>query len=195
LAKLQYIELSNNQITKVDPLSGMTSLSALYMSGNQISDLSPLGGLAKLSSLSLPQNQIKDVGPLAKVTKLSLLDLNDNQIEDVTPLAKQTEISMLLLERNKIADLTPLVTAAKADVFGKVGAPDACLILAAYESVPGRGGLAACVLLAACEAPREGEKRFAPYLRLYLKGNPLSEAAKSSQLPALKGFGVRIESL
>ena len=37
-----------------------------------------------------------------------------------------------------------------------------------------------------------GEKRFAPYLRLYLKGNPLSDKAKSQELPALQGLGVRV---
>lgn len=35
--------------------------------------------------------------------------------------------------------------------------------------------------------------RFAPFLRLYLAGNPLSDAAKTSQLEALKKLGVRIE--
>jgi len=30
LTKLQYIEMSNNQIEKLDALSGLTALSALY---------------------------------------------------------------------------------------------------------------------------------------------------------------------
>jgi hypothetical protein len=50
-------------------------------------------------------------------------------------------------------------------------------------------------LVAAVKADAEGEKRFAPYLRLYLAGSPLSDAAKNEQIPALKGFGVRVESL
>jgi hypothetical protein len=43
------------------------------------------------------------------------------------------------------------------------------------------------------KADAEGPKRFAPYLRLYLAGNPLSDAAKNAQVTALKGFGVRVE--
>jgi Leucine-rich repeat (LRR) protein len=48
-------------------------------------------------------------------------------------------------------------------------------------------------LVTSAKADAEGEKRFAPYLRLYLAENPLSDAAKNEQLAALKGFGVRLE--
>jgi hypothetical protein len=47
-------------------------------------------------------------------------------------------------------------------------------------------------LVGACKADAEGPKRFAPYLPLYLNGNPLTEEAKTKQIPALKGYGVRI---
>lgn len=36
------------------------------------------------------------------------------------------------------------------------------------------------------------EQRFAPYLNLYLKDNPLSAEAKDKQLPAIKEVGVRL---
>ena len=39
----------------------------------------------------------------------------------------------------------------------------------------------------------DGPKRMAPFLRLYLEGNPLSDEAKSTQLSACKAMGVRIE--
>jgi hypothetical protein len=48
-------------------------------------------------------------------------------------------------------------------------------------------------LLAWAKADAEGSKRFAPFLRLYIKGNELSEAARTEQLPALKALGVRID--
>ena len=47
-------------------------------------------------------------------------------------------------------------------------------------------------LVKACEADAAGPKRFAPYLRLYIGGNPLSDAAKKEQLAALKKIGVRV---
>ncbi len=47
-------------------------------------------------------------------------------------------------------------------------------------------------LVKSCEADAAGPKRFAPYLRLYLGGNPLSDAAKKDQIAALKKIGVRV---
>ena len=43
------------------------------------------------------------------------------------------------------------------------------------------------------KADAEGPKRMAPFLRLYLSDNPLSEAARTSQLDAVKAAGVRID--
>ncbi len=48
-------------------------------------------------------------------------------------------------------------------------------------------------LVDSAKADSAGPKRFAPYLRLYLSGNPLPDAAKSAQLDAFKAAGVRIE--
>jgi hypothetical protein len=45
-----------------------------------------------------------------------------------------------------------------------------------------------------CKTDANGDKRFAPYLRLFLAGNPLSEEAKSKQLAALRSSGVRLEN-
>ena len=47
-------------------------------------------------------------------------------------------------------------------------------------------------LVAAAKTDSESEKRFAPFLRLYLTGNPLSDVAKTKQVEALKGYGVRV---
>ena len=48
-------------------------------------------------------------------------------------------------------------------------------------------------LVNAAKADAEGPKRFAPYLRLYLAGNPLAAETKPKQLAALKSYGVRLE--
>jgi internalin A len=48
-------------------------------------------------------------------------------------------------------------------------------------------------LVEAAKADSAGAKRFAPYLRLYLAGNPLPDSVKSAQLTELKAAGVRLE--
>jgi Leucine-rich repeat (LRR) protein len=43
-------------------------------------------------------------------------------------------------------------------------------------------------------AKKDTEKRFAPFLNVYLHGNPLSSAAKGSQMATLKEIGTRIHN-
>ncbi|HXT60993.1 MAG TPA: leucine-rich repeat domain-containing protein, partial [Pirellulales bacterium] len=92
-------------------------------------------------------------------------------------LAEIKRVSLLKLSDNQIADLAPI---AGCNQLGM-------LMLERNKLTD------LAPLVAAAKADAEGEKRFAPYLRLYLADNPLSDAAKNEQLPALKGFGVRLQ--
>jgi internalin A len=178
LTNLQSIDLAGNKINDVSALKGLTKLQYLELSRNQIAKVDALSGLTALSALYLSNNQIADIAPLAGLTRLSSLSLDHNQVRDLTPLAKVTRISSLVLNDNQVEDIAPLAKQTELS-----------MLLLERNKIK---DLAA--LVAACKADAEGPKRFAPYLRLYLAGNPLSDAAKNEQLPALKGFGVRIES-
>ncbi len=48
-------------------------------------------------------------------------------------------------------------------------------------------------LVDAARKDADGPKRFAPYLRLHISGNPIDAAVKAKQLDALKAAGVQIE--
>src|SRR5262249_19752338 len=48
------------------------------------------------------------------------------------------------------------------------------------------------VLVAAAKRDFDGQKRFAPFWRLYVGNNPLSEVAKTTQLEELKKYGTRV---
>jgi Leucine-rich repeat (LRR) protein len=109
---------------------------------------------------------------------MSSLSLGRNQIKDLAGLAKVTKLSTLDLIENQVTNLAPL-------------APQTELHLLMLDKNP-LTDLTPLVNMAKADA--EGPKRFAPYLRLYLIGVPLSEAAKTTQLNALKGFGVRIHT-
>lgn len=143
---MQYLNLTGNQVRLLQPLSGMTKLSALLSGPESSFGAGSVGRLAGLSSLDLAKNKITDIKPLGNIGRLSVLKLSDNAIEDIGPAAKHPPQKVPLVERNKIADLKPLVEAAKVDA--------------------------------------EGKKTFAPFLRLYLVGNPLTDAAKKDQLGA-----------
>ena len=89
-----------------------------------------------------------------------------------------TRLSTLDLAENQVEDLSPLAKQTELSL----------LMLERNKITDLKP------LVTSAKADVDGEKRFAPYLRLYLTGNPLSQTAKSKQLAELKGFGVRIQS-
>jgi internalin A len=177
LTNLQSLDLAKNKIADVAPLTGLTRLQYLELSNNQIEKVDALSPLVNLSALYLSGNKIKDLTPLGGLTKLSSLYLDHNQVSDLAPLAKVTKLSTLDLKDNAIVDVTPLAKQTELRM----------LFLQRNKITD------LAPLVSAAKADAEGEKRFAPYLHLYLAGNPLADAAKNTQLPALKGFGVRLE--
>jgi uncharacterized protein (TIGR03067 family) len=177
LTNLQSLDLSGNQIADVTPLSSLTKLQYLDLSHNAVASVAPLSGLNSLFALYLGYNQIRDIAPLGNLTRLSSLSLAHNQVQDISALAKVTRLTTLDLNDNQITALKPL---------GKQ--TELSLLMLERNKLT---DLAPLVAMAKADA--EGAKRFAPYLRLYLAGNPLSAEAKAKQLAALKSFGVRIE--
>jgi internalin A len=176
LTSLQSLDLAGNKIADLTPLAGLTKLQYVELSHNQISDVAPLSGLTSLSSLYLTGNQVRDIAPLSNLSKLASLSLGHNQIKDISALAKVTKITTLELKENQISDVTPLAKQTELSL----------LMLERNQITD------LAPLMAAAKADGDGPKRFAPYLRLYVSGNPLSDAARTSQLATLRGYGVRV---
>ena len=93
------------------------------------------------------------------------------------PLTNVGILSLLKLSGNQIADISPLAKPLSVRM----------LLLENNKLTD------LAPFVAAVKADAEGEKRFAPFLRLYLTGNPLSDAAKTAQFEALKAAGVKID--
>eukprot|EP01051_Picozoa_sp_SAG22_P004974 SAG22_NODE_283_length_13027_cov_25.568535_5_plen_248_part_00 len=108
LTSLTKLDLRNNYITDIAPLSALTSLTTLYLHNNQIADLAPLSALTSLTDLYLRANQITDIAPLSSLTWLTKLDLHGNQITDLAPLSAMTSLTWLSLYKNQITDIAPL---------------------------------------------------------------------------------------
>lgn len=196
---LQLINLANNEVADVTPLKGLTNLQSLDLSKNKIADIAPLAGLAGMQYLELSGNQLAALPPLDAMTKLSALYLAENKLTDLAPLAKLTKLSSLDLAKNQITNLAPLAEIKRLSLLK--------LSDNQLENLNGIGAFTQLSMLFlernkitdlqplvdAAKADAEGEKRFTPYLRLYLADNPLSDKAKNEQLPALKGFGIRLQ--
>src|SRR5207302_11403037 len=114
--------------------------------------------------------------PAGRRPRLWSLHLGKNQLKEVSALAAVTKVSVLEISDNQVADVSALSKMAELS-----------LLMMSRNKVTDLAPL-----VKACEADAAGPKRFAPYLRLYLGGNPLSDAAKKDQLAALKKIGVRV---
>jgi internalin A len=177
LGNLQSLDLAHNRVSDLRPLSELTKLQYIELSHNHISKLDGLRDLTNLFALYLSDNSITDLAPIAKLTRLSSLELGHNQLRDISVLAHINRLSTLELKDNLIENLEPLRHQTELSI----------LMLERNRIKD------LAPLVHAAKADAEGPKRFAPYLRLYLQGNPLSEQAKAKQLMELKSFGVRIE--
>jgi Leucine-rich repeat (LRR) protein len=58
----------------------LTNLTELDLRNNKISDIKPLSNLTKLTWLDLERNQISDIKPLSNLTKLTILSLEGNPL-------------------------------------------------------------------------------------------------------------------
>ena len=173
LANLQSLDLADNTIVDIAPLADVKALQYLELSNNQVADITPLGNLTSLTSLYLTNNKIVDIGPVASLSKLSTLVLAHNQVRDLSALSKVTRLRLLDLKENQIEDLGPLK-----------GQTELSMIFLQRNQIR---DLTPLVEMA--KADSDGPKRMAPFLRLYLEGNPLSDQAKSTQLRRARRWG------
>ncbi|MCX8093404.1 MAG: leucine-rich repeat domain-containing protein [Candidatus Goldbacteria bacterium] len=115
---LQELEMYDNQISDISPLSGLTKLRYLNLSNNKISDISALSGLTDLYSLNLANNQISNITSLSSLTNLIYLTLSNNTISDITSLSDLLKLQELYLSNNLIEDIAALVTNCDAGGLG-----------------------------------------------------------------------------
>lgn len=102
------IILSNNQLTDLSPLSGLTQLEKLTFHDNNVSDISFAKKLTKLKVFGAGNNGIKDISALSGHSELEELWLYGNNISNISALKGCKKIKKVDLSNNRITDLTPL---------------------------------------------------------------------------------------
>ncbi|MBI1374758.1 MAG: leucine-rich repeat domain-containing protein [Phycisphaera sp.] len=195
---LAEVKLDNNHITDLTPLKGLKRLQSMKLDHNDIADISPLADLDALQYLDLSHNRVADLGPLKDHTKLSTLYLTGNQISDVSPLSGLRAWSVYL-GGNPISDYAPLANLSRVSTLelSHTNLVDLTPIAALAELrvlfLQGNRITDLQALVNACEQDAAGDRRFAPYLRVFVAGNRLSPAAIKTQIPKLESFGVRVD--
>lgn len=113
LKKLTYIELDRNMIGDLTPLSSLTNLIHLNIYNNdQIDDMTAISNLENLEWLDLHWcNRGKrkvNVQPLGNITTLKMVNLESNLVEDISFAKRLTNLEVIGVGANHIVDMTPL---------------------------------------------------------------------------------------
>lgn len=175
LRQLQFVHLASNRIASIAPLATLPSLQYIQLEANQVSDPSPLAACTNLASIYLSRNKLKSIAPLTNLPRVVTFYADGNQLKSIAGLGNLRGLTTVSLSRNQIRDITPLTT---------LRAPS--LILIEDNKIDDLTALHAAGM-----ADIQGSKGWAPFLRLYLKGNKLS--SKSRKLAAeLEKEGMRI---
>jgi Leucine-rich repeat (LRR) protein len=175
LKLLQSIDLSSNKIETLEPIAALVQSQYLQLSKNAISDLSPLRQMSNLRSLYIADNKIKSLEPVSGLKKMWTLEVSGNPIEDPAPIAQLKGLESISLMGCGIKNVE----------FVRTLTPN-------FLRLNGNAITDLSPLVEACEADAKSERRFAPFLRLYLDDAMLKEASQSTAIERLKTAGVRI---
>ena len=124
----------------------------------------------KIVEAYLDNSGVRDISPLSGLP-LRRLMLMQTEVKDIAPVAGMPLEELSLFE-TQVADISPL----KGLTEWK------------YLFLDGNKLTELGVLIEMGKADKEGSQRFAPFWNIYLKGNPLSDEAKKTQLDELKKY-------
>ena len=105
LENLKVLELTENGISSIDPLSNLKKLEHINLSNNAIRDISPLVGLNNLQSLNLSSNALISLEGLEALTNLKVLDVSFNSIVTTAPLSSMVTLEQLNVSSNSLRAL------------------------------------------------------------------------------------------
>ena len=101
------LDIGDIGIQNIQPLEGLSSITALGIGDSDITDISPLSNLTNLKVLILKDNRnLQDLSPLSKLTNLEELDFRYNDLSqlDISPILSLTNLQKLRVSSYKITD-------------------------------------------------------------------------------------------
>ena len=101
-AEITSLDLSNGYIRDLSGIQYFKNLEELNIANNEISDLSPLSGCAKLKTLDASGQYISNLGALSALKELTELNLADNELTTLSSLKELTELQKLDVSGNEI---------------------------------------------------------------------------------------------
>ena len=107
MINLRYLNLDNNDLTDLSPVSGLTDLEQINVNNNpDLTDLSPLAGLTELRNVNFNGSPVADYSFMAGMTKLEYVQLDNVQEDmDLSFLSGLTNVKSIFINGN-ISDLS-----------------------------------------------------------------------------------------
>lgn len=106
---LKELDVSDNQISDISPLSGYGRLTSLDVSRNQLTSLRGLEHAIYLENLEAADNGMLEIIGIDNCTVLETVNLNGNKISDIYLLHKSAAtLKNLYLSNNYVNDISPL---------------------------------------------------------------------------------------
>lgn len=189
---LRALDLADNNISNLSPISELTLIQSLILFKNEIADIKPIAGLVKLQHLELSNNQISDLSALSKLEKLRSLYLSNNKFTSLEPVGGLDQVWSLYADGNQIADLKPITGMKTLDSLDVRGNQVADLgPLKGHERwrflfLDSNKITDLNVLVETAKAANAKPDRSASFWQVFLTGNPLSDEAKTKQLEELR---------
>ncbi len=118
--QLTQLDISNNQITTLDPINELVYLEYLNVSSNHLSAI-PAVDFPTLVSLDLSHNWLSDLTGIESYQALVSLNISDNSVTDLTPVSKLANLNELSLSNNapsNIKKLSVLKNLVMLDISG-----------------------------------------------------------------------------
>jgi Leucine-rich repeat (LRR) protein len=184
LKLVQKITLSGNKIETIEPLKELTSLQYLDVSRNKIKDLEPIRAMRNLRSLYFEENQIRSLAPLEQCKKLWSVYGSKNPIENFLPLSTLPNVDTLQLNQTGLADLSRIGLFGSAFEEGRTKLKNLELRDNQITDLS---------LLVEMGGANKQRSKSLSNLEIDLTGNPLSDSARTEQIPKLQSFNVFVE--
>jgi len=105
---LNVLDISNNAIRNIDPLTGLQKLQEINIAHNALNDLTALSTLPTVTALDVSYNNLTTLSPIGSFTGLKKLVAGNNSITDLTGFQKLTALTELDLSNNTIANISVL---------------------------------------------------------------------------------------
>ncbi|XP_005098087.2 protein phosphatase 1 regulatory subunit 7 [Aplysia californica] len=115
------LDLSNNKLETLAPLSYLPNLEELYASGNLIGKIGDLSKCKKLQEVDLSRNRLFDLLGIANLPNLKILDASQNQLTCLKSVGKLRSLEELNINANRVSSLSSF-----ANVFPKLQILFAC---------------------------------------------------------------------